>query len=146
MPRASIEPSGRVEPVGIAKTVATASKTATKPATGPCRRGLRRLGQGPDVADDRLDLVIVEALAKSRHAGRLALLDLADDEIVALVGAGKLGTAAGSPAASLMAPSARCREQAADFRIDRRSRLLGRGRSWLRGGRGLVEPREILKI
>jgi len=91
----------------IAQTLATASKTVAKSAISPCWRGLRRLGQGPNVGNDRPDLVFVEAPAESRHAGRLALLDPADDELVALVGAGELGTAAGRAAAGLMAPAAR---------------------------------------
>src|SRR5262249_18415129 len=142
-PRISIEPSGRGEAAGISQPAATASRTAARPKPGPRRRSLRRLGQGADVGDDRPDLVIVEALAESRHAGRLALLDLAADEFVALVGAGELGTAASNPAATLMAPAARCREQSADVRIDRRGRVRCRRRSSLRAWRD-PRPRGVL--
>src|SRR5262249_13761595 len=143
-PRISIEPSGRGEGPGISQTAATASRTAVRP-NPPRRRSLRRLGQGADVGDDRPDLVIVEALAESRHTRRLALLDLAADEFVALVGAGELGTAASNPAATLMAPATRCCEQSADVRIDRRGRVRCRRRSCLRAWRDL-SPRGLLRM
>src|SRR5262249_53416187 len=112
-PRVSIASRVRA-PAGDRETsAASASRPARQGVLAVIRR-LRPSGliaQAANVGHDRAKLLVVETLAEGRHARRLAVLDLIDDEFVWLVCPGKLWATALDAAAALVAPAAGRGEQ-----------------------------------